>query len=125
MKISLRAFALIMVLAVVLSACAPKRLSPHVQNHVVPTLISVTHTEDGHLHLQGRYFADGANGAHPESAVHVGTDANGSGGVRADIVEWSSNSITVAIPRDAPHGFVAISVAGIPSNALPFTAPRR
>lgn len=123
MNITLRAAALITVLTFLLVACTPA--APRIQNHVVPTLISVTHTEEGTLRLQGRYFADGANGAHPESYVQVGTTANGEGGVRAHIIEWSGGFIEATLPHDAPHGFVLVSVAGIPSNALPFTAPRR
>lgn len=124
MKLSLRAASVLVALLFALVACTP-RLEPRVQDHVVPTLISVTVTNEGTLALQGRYFADGANGAHEHSFVQVGTSASGEGGTPATVITWTSSYIEAQLPAHAPHGFVYVSVAGIPSNALPFTAPGR
>jgi hypothetical protein len=42
-------------------------------------------------------------------------------GVQATITAWSSTSITVAVPTGATTGPVVVTVAGQPSNSLPFT----
>lgn len=105
----------------VLAACGP---TARVETNVLPTLFSAKAELDTNLLvLQGRNFGDGRGGQHPSSYVLVGSDLNGSGGVRAEVVSWGPGRIEATVPGDAGFGYVFVVVAGIRSNGLTVNLP--
>lgn len=95
-------------------ACAPQS---QVEQNVIPWLVSASRT-DSSVVLQGHYFSF-PRAAAEESYVLLGADANGNGGVRADVLSWSANRIEVAIPAEAGYGYAYVVVAGVRSTGLP------
>jgi biotin transporter BioY len=99
----------------VLSACAPQA---QVENNVVPTLFSTSVRGDTVV-LQGRYLGDGQGGEASGSYVLLGANYNGSGGVRAPVLSWTTNRIEVSVPSGAGYGYGFVFVDRLRSNGLP------
>lgn len=110
-------------LLVALVACAPPRT---VENHVVPTLISVKAPQDagGTVHLQGRYLSDGQGGAAEDSYVVVGADSSCRNGVElASTDVWTADRVEFAAPEGVGAGFVCVVVNGTASTPMPLDLP--
>lgn len=118
-RLALIAFGLVVVL---LAACAPQ---PTVVTNVPVTLISVTPStaSANTLVLQGRYFGDGRTGGEDVNYVLIGANAQGEGGQKAQVLDWTPTRITVSRPQTGGHGWVFVVAGGVTSNGLPTSAP--
>lgn len=108
--------------AVLVASCAP---APSIVTNVPVTLISVsTPTTKGDVVvLQGRYFGDGRTGGDAVNYVLVGANAEGNGGQRATVVDWSPTRITFVAPEAGGSGWVFVYAGGVRSNGLPTNLP--
>jgi len=118
-RLALIALGLIVVLV---AACAP---APSIATNVPVTLISVSvpAIKGDAVVLQGRYFGDGRTGGDAANYVIVGSNAEGNGGQKATILDWSPTRITFVAPETGGNGWVFVYAGGIKSNGLPTNLP--
>lgn len=118
----MKRLALIGVIILLVSACAPQ---VSIENNVLPTVYSIRapSSPNGVMVILGRYFGDGQSGQSENSYVILGADVNGNGGVAVRASSWSQNRIELAVPTGTGSGFVFVVVNGLRSNPLSANLP--
>jgi len=116
------ALTLLGLFGILVASCAP---APSIVTNVPVTLISVSTpaVKGDVVVLQGRYFGDGRTGGEAANYVLVGANAEGSGGQKVTVVDWSPTRISFVAPESGGNGWVFVTAGGIRSNGLPTNLP--